>query len=267
MEESGLKPGVAIYDSIIGCLGRKKTINEALELFRRMLEAGIYPEETMFVTMINALSRNGRAIQAHELFDKMLEDGVQPSHYAYTALINGEFEFTFKLVDLMEKSEIELDLVTYITLVSSVSRNIRSLDGKWLVPQRQYEESKEMLFCLLHQSAMLPKKKCLEISVSSQEQIKFIALRLINKVKDAPLMPNLYLYNGIISGFCWAERMEDAYKHLDTTQKEGLQPNQVTFTILIDGHFRSGEIDRAVDGLLYGAAHCCLCTLRIPFGI
>ncbi|KAK4350737.1 hypothetical protein RND71_030050 [Anisodus tanguticus] len=146
----------------------------------------------------------------------------------------------------MEKSEIELDQVTYITLVSGVSRNIRSLDGKWLVPQRQYEESKEMLFCLLHQSAMLPKKKCLEISVSSQEQIKFIALRLINKVKDAPLMPNLYLYNGIISGFCWAERMEDAYKHLDTMQKEGLQPNQVTFTILIDGHFRSGEIDRAV---------------------
>ncbi|PHT52973.1 hypothetical protein CQW23_07435 [Capsicum baccatum] len=286
MEESGLKPSIAIYDSIIGCLGRKKRIDEALGIFRRMLEAGIYPDETMFVTMINALSRNGQAILAHELFVKMLEDGVQPSRYAYTALISGlvkknmiakgcvylnrmieegfmpntvlytslikqflrkrEFEFAFKLVDLMERSEIERDLVTYITLVSGVSRNIRSLDGKWLVPQRRYEESKEMLFRLLHQSAMLPKEKCLKISVSSHEQIKFLALRLINKVKSIPLVPNLYLYNGIISGFCWAESMEDAYKHLDAMQNEGIQPNQVTFTILIDGHFRSGEIDRAV---------------------
>nr|XP_009761779.1 PREDICTED: pentatricopeptide repeat-containing protein At1g79540-like [Nicotiana sylvestris] len=40
--------------------------------------------------------------------------------------------------------------------------------------------------------------------------------------------------------------MQDAYKHLDMMQSEGVQPNQVTFTILIDGHFRSGEIDLAV---------------------
>ncbi|XP_055827219.1 pentatricopeptide repeat-containing protein At5g62370-like [Solanum dulcamara] len=39
MEESGLKPSVAIYDSVIGCLGRKKKIGEALGVFRRMLEA------------------------------------------------------------------------------------------------------------------------------------------------------------------------------------------------------------------------------------
>ncbi|KAM3301751.1 hypothetical protein P3S67_016253 [Capsicum chacoense] len=261
LEESGLKPSIAIYDCVIGCLGRKKRTDEALGIFRRMLEAGIYPDETMFVTMINALSRNGQAILAHELFEKMLEDGVQPSRYAYTALISGlvkknmiakgcvyldrmieegfmtntilytslikrflrkrEFEFAFKLVDLMERSEIEWDL-------------------------RRYEESKEILFRLLHQSAMLPKEKCLKISVSSHEQIKFLALRLINKVKSTPLVPNLYLYNGIISGFCWAESMEDAYKHLDTMQNEGILPNQVTFTILIDGHFRSGEIDRAV---------------------
>ncbi|XP_055826282.1 pentatricopeptide repeat-containing protein At5g62370-like [Solanum dulcamara] len=181
----------------------------------------------------------------------MIEEGFMPNTVLYTSLIKQfsrkrEIEFAFKLVYLMERSGIELDLVTYITLVSGVSRNIRSLDGKGLVPQGRYEESKEMLFRLLHQSVMLPKETSLKISVSSQEQIKYLALWLINKVKNTPLMPNLYLYNGIISGFCWSESMEDAYKHLDTMQNEGIQPNQVTFTILIDGHLRSGEIDSAV---------------------
>ncbi|PHU12274.1 hypothetical protein BC332_19204 [Capsicum chinense] len=82
----------------------------------------------------------------------MLEDGVQSSRYAYTALISGlgkgcvyldrmkdksfmpntvlytslikqflrkrEFEFAFKLIDLMERSEIEWDLICHDMLAN-----------------------------------------------------------------------------------------------------------------------------------------------------
>ncbi|XP_055836343.1 pentatricopeptide repeat-containing protein At5g62370-like [Solanum dulcamara] len=161
MEESGLKPSVAIYDSVIGCLGRKKRIDEALGVFWRMIEEGFMPNTVLHTSLRKQFLRKR------------------------------EFEFAFKLVDLMERSEIERDLVTYIILVSGVSRNIRSLDGKVLVPQRRYEESKEMLFRLLHQSAMLPKEIGLEISVSFQEQIKYLALWLINKVKRVILSPKV----------------------------------------------------------------------------
>ncbi|XP_060210796.1 pentatricopeptide repeat-containing protein At5g62370-like [Lycium barbarum] len=178
----------------------------------------------------------------------MIEEGFKPNTVLCTSLIkhffwNRDPEFAFRLVDLMTRSGVELDLVTYITLVSGVSRNISSLDRKWLLPQGQYEESKERLFSLL-QSAMLPEKKL--TSVISQEEVKSRALRLINEVNNSPLMHNLYLYNGIISCFCRTKMMKDAYNRFKLMQNEGLQPNQVTFTILIDGHFRSGEVDCAV---------------------
>ncbi|KAM3222052.1 hypothetical protein P3L10_021322 [Capsicum annuum] len=199
-----------------------------------MLEDGVQSSRYAYTALISGLVKKNMIAKGCVYLDRMIEESFMPNTVLYTSLVKQflrkrEFEFAFKLIDLMERSEIEWDLVTYITLVRGVSRNIRSLDGKWLVPQRLYEESKEILFRLLHQSAMLPTEKMFK-----------------NLMKSTPLGPHLYLYNGIISGVCWAESMKDAYKHLNTMQNEGIQPNQVTFTILIDRHFRSGEIDRAV---------------------
>ncbi|PIN13570.1 hypothetical protein CDL12_13805 [Handroanthus impetiginosus] len=286
IEERGIKPNVAIYDSIISCLGRQRMIHVAENFFYRMLECGIDPDETIFITMINAYSKNGWANEAHELFRKMTEYNLRPNSHAYTALIPGlvkknmiekgclyldrmlkdgympnavlytslikqflrkrEFEFAFKLVDLMEKSDVEQDLVTYITLVSGVCRNTRLFDGKWYLSNDKSDKGKEMLFHLLHQKTILSNGKSLKILIRSQEEMKCFALKLIQKIKTVPFMPDLYLYNGIISGFCWAQSMQEAYEHLNLMQREGVHPNHVTFTILIGGHIQSGEIDVAV---------------------
>ena len=93
----------------------------------------------------------------------------------------------------------------------------------------------------------MPMKKILRISADTPEETKCFALKLMQKFKDIEFMPNLYLYNGIISGFCRAEQMWDAYDHFEKMQREGVHPNEVTYTILIDGHIRSGDIDSAIE--------------------
>ncbi|KAF3953007.1 hypothetical protein CMV_021500 [Castanea mollissima] len=185
-------------------------------MFKRMLESGVDPDEVVYVTMINGYSKNGRAIEAHQLFDITLENSIQPSSYSYTALITisglvkknmtykgciyldkmlgdglqpnvvlytslislflkkGQIEFAFRLVDLMDRNQIDTDLIMYISLVSGVSRNISGIKKEW------------------------------------------------------------------------AERMWDAYDHFEKMQREGVHPNEVTYSILIDGHIRSGDIDSAI---------------------
>ena len=61
--------------------------------------------------------------------------------------------------------------------------------------------------------------------------------------KRTGFMPNLYLYNVIVSGFCWVNLIEDSCHQLRLTQEEGQRPNEVAFTILIGAHGRAGEID------------------------
>ncbi|KAL3837897.1 hypothetical protein ACJIZ3_022488 [Penstemon smallii] len=311
VEERGIKGSVAMYNSIIGCLSRQKMVKEAEFFFYRMLKFGVDPDEILFVTMINAYSKNGWARKALKLFNKMVESGLRPSSYAYTALIPGlvkknmtekscvyldrmlkegflpnivlytslikqflkkrKFEFALRLVDLMERSDMEQDLITYITLVSGICRNIEPLNGKWFLSN---EKSEEMLFDLLHQTTIFPNGESLKLLINSQEDMKYYALRLIQKIKKVNFMPDLYLYNGIISGFCLTHKMQEAYEHLALMESEGIHPNVVTFTILINGHLRLGEVDIAIslfnkmnanglsaDGILFNALVKHLCEM------
>ncbi|XP_048235284.1 pentatricopeptide repeat-containing protein At5g62370 isoform X2 [Ricinus communis] len=287
MEEKGLKPNVAIYDSIISCLSREKKMFEAETLFQRMLKAGVHPDETVYVTMINGYFRSGRILEAHQLFEKMIQYAFPPSLDSYTALISGlvknneiekgcvyldrmlrdgfvpnaviyaslichflrkgHLEFAFRLFDLMDRSLIEIDLVMYIALVIGFCRNINGVKQKLCQVTGASERMRERLLQLLCQGNFLPKKNILRFSANSPEAMKFFAFKLMYKIKGTRFMPNLYLYNGIIAGFCWADRIKDAYIQFEKMQSEGLCPNEVTFTILIGAHCRAGEIDHAIE--------------------
>ncbi|XVF49346.1 hypothetical protein PTKIN_Ptkin04bG0004300 [Pterospermum kingtungense] len=297
MVDRGMKPGVAIYDCIIGSLCREKRMFEAENMFIRMLESGVDPDEIVYMTMINGYSKNGRAVEAHQLFEKMIEDSIRPTSYSYTALIGGlmkknmtdkgcmyldrmlgdglvpnvvlytslinnflrkgEFEFAFRLVDLMDRNQIELDLITYIALVSGACRILTSRK-RWCSTKRGSERAREMLFQLLRRRCLILRERNLRVSDGSPEAVKCFALKLMQKVKETRFMPNLYLYNGIISGFREADRMQDAIDHFELMQKDGVCPNQVTFTILMGGHIKAGEIDHAI-GLFnkMNADYCC----------
>ncbi|KAF2288896.1 hypothetical protein GH714_022629 [Hevea brasiliensis] len=288
MEERGLKPSVAIYDSIISCLSKEKRMFEAETLFRRMHEAGVDLDATVYTTMINGYFKNGQALEAHQLFEKMIKNDVQPSSHTYTALISGlvksnmtgkgcryldrmlgdgfvpnavlhtsliyhflrkgEFEFAFRLVDLMDSSQIELDVIFYIALVSGLCRNIVGIKKRCKINRTsETKKAREMLLQLLHQRKFVPRETILRFPADSSEHIKCFALELMHRIKRTKFMPNLYLYNSIIFGFCWADRIEDAYNDFELMQKEGICPNEVTFTILIGAYSRAGQINRAIE--------------------
>ncbi|GLT40292.1 hypothetical protein SLA2020_144370 [Shorea laevis] len=237
MEEKGVKPDVAIYDCIIGGLGRENRMLEAENMFVKMLESGLDPDEVAYTTMIDSYLKNKRPTEACELFEKMVQNAVGPSSHTYSVLIaglvmndmtdkgrlyldrmlgdglfpnvilytslvkhftrRGDFEFAFRLLDLMERNEIECDPVRYITLVIGVCRGISGRKSHHFVNERSEREI-EMFLCLLNKKTGLP------------------------------------------------NRMQDAYDHFELMQREGFHPNQVTYTMLIGGHIRSGEIDHAI---------------------
>ncbi|XP_022985467.1 pentatricopeptide repeat-containing protein At5g62370 isoform X1 [Cucurbita maxima] len=286
MRQRGLKPSVAIYDSIIGCLSRKKRIFEAEGVFKMMLEAGVDPDKNLYLTMINGYGENGKLLEARELFEQMVENSIPPSSHIYTALISGlvkrnmtdrgclylgkmlrdgfspnavlytslinhylkigEVEYAFRLVDLMERSHIEPDVIFYITLVSGICKNLIVDKKKWFLLEKENQKAKSTLFHMLHETTLVPRDNNMIVSANSTEEMKSLALKLIQKVKDVCIVPNLHLYNSIICGYCRTDRMLDANHQLELMQKEGLHPNQVTFTILMDGHILAGDVNSAI---------------------
>ncbi|KAK6936319.1 Pentatricopeptide repeat [Dillenia turbinata] len=315
MVEAGIRPSVAIYNTIVTCLCREKRISEAEDIFKRMLKSGVDPDEVMYLTMINGYSKNGKALRACQLFEKMVECGIQPSYRAYTALINGlvkknrltegyhylqqmlnngfmpngvfctalmnqalrkgALEFGLRLFDLMERTHMERDLITYIALGSGVCRNITNIRKRGLT--RWVEIRGDKLLRLIHQKIQMPMMTNLRLSCKSPELLICFVLKLMHVIKESPYMPNLYLCNCLISGFFQADRILDAYDIFEMMQIQGVRPNQVTFTILMDGNIKSGNIDLAVgffnkmnadgcaiDGVAYNTLLDGLCQARRP---
>ncbi|GJX17155.1 pentatricopeptide repeat-containing protein [Tanacetum coccineum] len=286
MDDRKMKPSVAIYDCIIGCLGKEKKFSEAITVLKKMLESGVYPDEALYAKMINVYSKNGQAYEANRLFNQMTEHGIQPDSRAYSALISGlvkknklekgvtylgsmlkdgfmpnkvlytslighflrkgELEFAFRLVSLMGRSHIECDHITYITLISGICRNIQCYNGVWHDSHSKSQKDREDLYHLLYQNSPLLNENDMRISLTTHKDLKLLAIKLIRGINGTSYMPNLYLYNGILTGFCRMGKFEEAYDQLDVMEEQGVGPNQVSFTILIKGHIQVGEIDAAV---------------------
>lgn len=304
MEEREIIPSVAIYDSIISQLGKELLVFEAEKWFNRMEEAYVEADEAVYATMINAYSKSGRAIKARILFEKMLKDGgiptsksfnalinalikknmtlkaceyiarmfeqgIEPSAALYTSLINqylrkGHFEFSFRLYYLMQKSLIEPDLVTYIVFLSGICRNIKGIEGKQYVPLESSELAMGRLFNLLNQRIMVPNRKDLRVFMKSRNDLKVYIAKLIKQMADTSLMRNLHLYNGVISGLCCLNNLEEAYRFFLAMPQKEMVPNHVTFSILIDCHARLGEINIAIRLFNEMNAACCPPD-RIPY--
>ncbi|GAB4825937.1 hypothetical protein Ancab_008805 [Ancistrocladus abbreviatus] len=308
MEESGLKASVAIYNSIIDCLCRKRRIDKAEHMFRRMLENRVDPDEVFYATMINGYSKNGRVFEACQLFHIMVEQGIRPSLQAYTALVyglveknmieksfidkmfedgvvpnkgfftsiinqflkRGELEFSLMLIGMMDESEIERDMVTNITLLSGLSRNISRHTGRCILDMsKRLKQMREFLFDFLNKITMVLPKNTMMVCYTTA-RAKKCSEKLLEQVitecsdkwlkqsfEDNNHMPSLHLCNSMIYGVCCLKSMEHAYDLLQLMQRKGVCPNHVTYTILIDGHIRHGEVDHALRLFRYIIADGC----------
>ncbi|KAD4982596.1 hypothetical protein E3N88_19267 [Mikania micrantha] len=211
---------------IIGlCLGGKS--DDALRVVIFMINLGFQPLISAYNSLIKCFSQDGFVEHSSALIELMEGMGMIPN--STTFLI----------------SHIECDHITYISLVSGICRNLQCYNGKFHDNLNKSQKERDRLFHLLCQNSSLMENVS-KVSITTHEDLKLLAMKLIRGVKDSLFMPNLYLHNAILSGFCRMGKFGEAYDHLDVMEKQGVGPNQVTFTILINGHIQAGEINAAV---------------------
>jgi len=58
--------------------------------------------------------------------------------------------------------------------------------------------------------------------------------------------PNEITYNVLIHGLCRTGRTQLAYRHFHEMLERGLMPNKYTYTLLIDGNCREGKWEDAM---------------------
>ncbi|XP_055960906.1 pentatricopeptide repeat-containing protein At3g22470, mitochondrial-like [Mercurialis annua] len=86
MENSMFKPNCEIYSSLIDGLCKAGKFKD---LFNRFLIQGLQPDAQTYNILINGICREGLLDEAYQVFRKMIEDGCFPDSCTYNVIIQG----------------------------------------------------------------------------------------------------------------------------------------------------------------------------------
>ncbi|KAL5555107.1 hypothetical protein UlMin_037343 [Ulmus minor] len=95
---------------------------EGLALFGKLLDEGLSPNSTSFVGVLNACSREGLVKEGRHYFKLMTENyGIKPEmeHYGCMVDLLGRAGLVEEAVELIEKMQLEPDLVLWATLLDA----------------------------------------------------------------------------------------------------------------------------------------------------
>ncbi|KAF7813112.1 pentatricopeptide repeat-containing protein [Senna tora] len=275
------------YTSLDGFF-RARRYHEAYSWYAKMFKVGVMPNVVLYAVIMRGLSEEGRVGEAVKLLDEMAYRGIAPSVYCYNAVIKGFCDIG--LLDRARSLQLEIskndqfpDACTYNILMSGMCRDGRvggvgeaqkifnNMEKLGCFPSvatfnalinelckaGQLEEA-FLLFCKMEtgKSPLLFLRVSqggnrVTDSVSLQKTVEKMCEegQLLNAYKlliDCGLLPNITTYTILINGYCKAGNIDRALKLFEHLKLKGLSPDSVTYGTLIDGLFRADRDEDAI---------------------
>ncbi|CAA2934593.1 pentatricopeptide repeat-containing At5g39710 [Olea europaea subsp. europaea] len=220
----GVQPDVVTYSTIVSGYCRDFDLDKAFRMKEEMIKKGILPDSITYSSLIQGLCGQRRLTEACELFEEMWRKGLQPDKFTYTTLINAycvedDVSSAVQLHDAMIKRGLFPDVVTYSVLINGLNKQARS------------KEAKRLLFKLFYEQPV-PHNVTYDFLIESCSSIEFQSAI------------------ALIKGFCMKGLMIEADRVVEMMLERNHKPNETIYNILIHGHCRGGNLNKAID--LYG---------------
>ena len=225
LHECGVPPDTVTVTSLVDACGRAGALDHAREAWAWMRACGVRPNTYTFNAMIHTYAKAGALDHARAMLAEMeTAPGCEPSTSTFTSIISacgraGDTAQAFALYDEMERRGVPANSATFTTLIAACG-------------------------------------------ATGDAARAFAAMKRMEALK---LPPNLYTYNSLISccaravlvaartaeeqapapGDGPAERLEAAFGVFDDMVRRGLQPDNFTFSSLINACAKAQQAERA----------------------
>ncbi|KAI9315865.1 hypothetical protein BX666DRAFT_1952247 [Dichotomocladium elegans] len=145
MEQTGVKPRTATYETLLGCYKRAGDAHGALVLYEEMKIKGIRRSLSTYNTLISLVGETNDE-EAYELYDAMRSENIVPDAYTYTSLLGiATKQKNTSMGDhvckeIMERDPTVMDLFAVNSMLSYTIRGAndlqRALDMYYELPNR-----------------------------------------------------------------------------------------------------------------------------------
>jgi pentatricopeptide repeat protein len=240
-----------IYSSIVKGFAHNKETDKVMALYEEMKVNRIQANTITFNTILNAFAQGGAMQRVPALLEDMktADPPVEPDIVTYSTIVKGfcntgSLDRALKVLKEMKASgKYEPDEVMYNSLLSGCAKEHRPDEALQLLSE-------------MKKSGVAPSNYTLSMLVKLMGRCKrlnqaFVMLDDISR--EYGLKINVQVYTCLIQGCFNANQANKAISLHEKIIKEGLQPDAMTYAVLVRGFVQAGMLERAVD--IARAAH------------
>ncbi|GMY17356.1 pentatricopeptide repeat-containing protein At5g65560 [Fagus crenata] len=205
------------YNMLLMCLSKFLMIDEMKSVYFELLGDMISPNIYTLNTMVNGYCKLGNVVEGELYVSKILQAGLNPDTFTYTSLILGhcrskDVDKAYRVFKLMPQKGCRRNEVSYTNLIHGLCEATRVDD----------------------------------------------ALKLFSQMGEDFCYPTVRTYTVIICALCGLDRKEEALNQgrlkevedvMAKMNEEGILPDSLTYTLIIDAYGHLGLIHSAFDVL------------------
>ncbi|XP_068658744.1 pentatricopeptide repeat-containing protein At1g19720 [Aristolochia californica] len=238
--DSILKRDVFTWNSMIGGYVQAGYIGKAHDLFVKMEDSGVRRNVVTWNVMISGYMQNGDEDQAMELFHGMEQDGIKRSTATWNSLITGSVRYgkenkALSIFRQMQSFSIRPNVVTIISVLPAFTNPVAAPKVK-------------EIHCYVIRNDFIS-----DVPVANSLVDTYAKSGDILKARyvfDCLPFKDLITWNSMLSGYVLHGQPNSVIDLFDRMKKEGVKPNQTTFTALISACGLARMVDKGKEVFL-----------------
>ncbi|KAG0021415.1 hypothetical protein BGZ82_011340 [Podila clonocystis] len=262
MIQAGIMPNEVIFGTLLTAYARRGDLTQMLSIYDAMRAEGLKPNSYIYSNLLFGLVKDGDMKAARRLFQNMEEDGFGQNVLAQTIMMKGYADQgNIKEAQLIYKSMIESGLIpnymTYATLMHAhIKRGEKRQSRLFLnkiirAPgfvdlEADDEEGEEATDLGINQSH----DRAVPVSLEHMERDHFQSTGHLSTVGTerkplkAAARPNLLMaFTPLMDAYAKEGNALATRRMFELIKGRKMEPNTVTYTILMDGFRRAGDIE------------------------
>ncbi|KAF9317326.1 hypothetical protein BG003_000944 [Podila horticola] len=262
MIQAGIMPNEVVFGTLLAAYARRGDLTQMLSIYDAMRSEGLKPNSYIYSNLLFGLVKDGDMKAARRLFQNMEEDGFGQNVLAQTIMMKGYADQgNIKEAQLIYKSMIESGLIpnymTYATLMHAhIKRGEKRQSRLFLnkiirAPgfvdlEADDEEGEEATDLGINQSH----DRAVPVSLEHMEQDHFQSTGHLSTVgterkplKAAARPKLLMAFTPLMDAYAKEGNALATRRMFELIKGRNLEPNTVTYTILMDGFRRAGDVE------------------------
>ncbi|KAG1367701.1 pentatricopeptide repeat-containing protein, mitochondrial [Cocos nucifera] len=221
------------WNSMISCCSLNGLLDDAKELFGKMISSGIEPDLVTWNSLISGHSHHGTINEVFELFRRVQEEGLKPNSSSITSILrtisdSGLLEYGKQIHGYVMRNWLESNVYVGTSLIDMYMKCLGVADAR-------------RVFDIMKHKNVLTWNSL--VSGYAQSGLLDEALELVKKMEGGGAQPNLTTWNGLISGYSMKGMSSQAKILIHQLKANGMKPNVISWTALISGCCQNGQYE------------------------